>query len=163
MDVETGAVSILRYVVVSDCGRLINPRCGRPDRRRVIHGIGNALFERMVYDDNAQPITTNLAEYILPSATGLPKIEVFHHFSPSPLNPLGVKGVGECGVIPAAAAIISAIEDALEPFDVHIADTSICPRSLSSCVRKRQRGNRLGYSDGLGRGRGWIHVACSTV
>jgi aerobic carbon-monoxide dehydrogenase large subunit len=101
----------------------------------VVHGIGNALLERMVYDDNAQPMTTNLSEYLLPSAVELPPIEVLHHISPSPLNPLGVKGVGECGVIPAAAAIISAIEDALEPFNVHITETPIFPaRLLQLCA-----------------------------
>jgi carbon-monoxide dehydrogenase large subunit len=131
VDAETGAVSILRYVVVSDCGRLVNQMVVEGQIvGGVIHGIGNALLERMVYDDNAQPMTTNLSEYLLPSATGLPTIEVFHHTSPSPLNPLGVKGVGECGVIPAAAAIISAIEDALEPFKVHITETPIFPARL---------------------------------
>ena len=102
MDVETGAVSLLRDVVVSDCGRLINQMVVEGQIvGGVVHGIGNALLERMVYDDNAQPMTTNFGEYLLPSAMGLPPIEVLHHISPSPLNPLGVKGVGECGVIPA--------------------------------------------------------------
>lgn len=131
VDAETGAVSILRYVVVSDCGRLINQTVVEGQIvGGVVHGIGNALLERMVYDDNAQPMTTNFSEYLLPSAMGLPPIEVLHHISPSPLNPLGVKGVGECGVIPAAAAIISAIEDALEPFNVHITETPIFPARL---------------------------------
>ena len=93
---------------MSDCGRLVNQMVVEGQIvGGVIHGIGNALLERMVYDENAQPMTTNFSEYLLPSATGLPPIEVLHHISPSPLNPLGVKGVGECGVIPAAAAIIS--------------------------------------------------------
>jgi carbon-monoxide dehydrogenase large subunit len=141
VDAETGAVSILRYVVVSDCGRLVNQIVVEGQIvGGVIHGIGNALLERMVYDDNAQPMTTNLSEYLLPSAMGLPKIEILHHFSPTPLNPLGVKGVGECGVIPAAAAIVSAIEDALEPFNVHIAETPIFPaRLVQLCAQKHRR------------------------
>jgi carbon-monoxide dehydrogenase large subunit len=141
VDAETGAVSILRYVVVSDCGRLVNQMVVEGQIvGGVIHGIGNALLERMVYDDNAQPMTTNLSEYLLPSAMGLPKIEILHHFSPTPLNPLGVKGVGECGVIPAAAAIVSAIEDALEPFNVHIAETPIFPaRLVQLCAQKHRR------------------------
>ena len=135
VDAETGAVSLLRYVVVSDCGRLINQMVVEGQIvGGVVHGIGNALFERMVYDDNAQPMTTNLSEYLLPSAMELPPIEVLHHISPSPLNPLGVKGVGECGVIPAAAAIISAIEDALEPFNVHITEISNFPGAARAIV-----------------------------
>ena len=137
VDAETGAVSISRYVVVSDCGRLINPAVVEGQIvGGVVHGIGNALLERMVYDGDAQPTTTNFGEYLLPSVMGLPAIEVIHHVSPSPLNPLGVKGVGECGVIPAAAAIVSAIEDALEPFGVQITEIPICPARLLELCRR---------------------------
>jgi carbon-monoxide dehydrogenase large subunit len=100
----------------------------------VVHGIGNALLERMVYDDNAQPLTTNFGEYLLPTATELPRIELITHVSPSPLNPLGVKGVGECGVIPAAAAIMSAIENALAPFGVRIAETPLFPERVVELI-----------------------------
>ena len=125
---ETGAVRILRYVVVSDCGRLINPMIVEGQIvGGIVHGIGNALLERMIYDENAQPLTTNFAEYLLPTATELPRFETSNHVSPSPLNPLGVKGVGECGVIPAAAAIMSAVEDALRPFGVRLTETPLSP------------------------------------
>jgi aerobic carbon-monoxide dehydrogenase large subunit len=135
VDIETGAVRILRYVVVSDCGRLINPMLVEGQIvGGVVHGIGNALLERMTYNENAQPLTTNFGEYLLPTATELPRIEVFTHVSPSPLNPLGVKGVGECGVIPAAAAIISAIENALEPFGVQICETPLFPEQVVDLV-----------------------------
>jgi aerobic carbon-monoxide dehydrogenase large subunit len=135
VDVDLGAVRILRYVVVSDCGRLINPMIVEGQIvGGVVHGIGNALLERMVYDESAQPLTTNFGEYLLPTATELPKIEVISHVSPSPLNPLGVKGVGECGVIPAAAAIMSAIESALEPFGVRIAETPLFPEQLRQLI-----------------------------
>jgi carbon-monoxide dehydrogenase large subunit len=131
VDPATGAVRILRYVVVSDCGRQINPMIVEGQiTGGVVHGIGNALFERMVYDRTAQPVCTNFADYLLPSATELPPIELISHVSPSPLNPLGVKGVGECGVIPAAAAIISAIEHALDAFGVHITETPIDPARI---------------------------------
>ena len=131
VDPATGAVRILRYVVVSDCGRQINPMIVEGQiTGGVVHGIGNALFERMVYDRTAQPVSTNFADYLLPSATELPPIELISHVSPSPLNPLGVKGVGECGVIPAAAAIISAIEHALDAFGVHITETPIGPARI---------------------------------
>ena len=84
----------------------------------------------MIYDETAQPVSTSFADYLLPSATELPSIELISHVSPSPLNPLGVKGVGECGVIPAAAAIISAIEHALDAFGVLITETPISPARI---------------------------------
>jgi carbon-monoxide dehydrogenase large subunit len=104
----------------------------------VVHGIGNALFERMAYDENAQPMTTNFADYALPAATELPEIELHTIVSPSPLNPLGVKGVGECGVIPAAAAIISAIENALQPFGVQVTETPLFPERIMAQIHAFQ-------------------------
>jgi aerobic carbon-monoxide dehydrogenase large subunit len=135
VDPATGVVRILRYVVVSDCGRQINPMIVEGQIiGGVVHGIGNALFERMSYDATAQPVTTNFAEYLVTTATELPRIELISHVSPSPLNPLGVKGVGECGVIPAAAAIISAIEHALDAFDIRIVETPISPAQIVDLV-----------------------------
>jgi aerobic carbon-monoxide dehydrogenase large subunit len=140
VDIDTGAVRIVRYVVVSDCGRLINPMLVEGQIvGGVVHGIGNALFERMVYDENAQPLTTSFGEYLLPTATELSRIEVITHVSPSPLNPLGVKGVGECGVIPAAATIISAIESALQPFDVKIGETPLFPERVLDLINAGKR------------------------
>ena len=104
------------------------------------HGIGNALFEWMGYDESAQPITTNFAEYLLVSAPEMPHIELGHMESPTPLNPLGVKGVGECGVVPAPAAIISAVENALSPFGVHIDQVPLRPPEI---VEKIQRAKAL--------------------
>ena len=136
VDVRTGVVEILRYLVVSDCGRLINPMIVEGQIvGGVVHGIGNALFERMAYDENGQPLTTNFGEYLLPTATELPRIEVITHISPSPLNPLGVKGVGECGVIPAAAAIMSAIENALKPFNVQVTETPLFPERILALIQ----------------------------
>jgi carbon-monoxide dehydrogenase large subunit len=143
VDVGVGSVRIERYVVVSDCGRLINPMIVEGQIvGGVVHGIGNALLERMAYDENAQPLTTNFGEYLLPTATELPRIEVITHISPSPLNPLGVKGVGECGVIPAAAAIMSAIENALEPFGVRIAETPLFPERLLELIEAGRAAGR---------------------
>jgi aerobic carbon-monoxide dehydrogenase large subunit len=128
-------VHVLRYVVVSDCGRLVNPMIVEGQIvGGVVHGIGNALLERMIYDETAQPLTTSLAEYLLPMAPDLPAIQAANHVSPSPLNPLGVKGVGECGVIPAAAAIMSAIEDALRPFGVRVAETPLSPSRILELI-----------------------------
>ncbi len=131
VDVETGAVKILRYVVVNDSGRLINPMI--VDGQLVggaAHGIGNSLYEWMGYDAGAQPLTTSFADYLLVTAPEVPKIEVHFLECPSPLNPLGVKGVGESGCVPAAGAIVSAIENALEPFGVTISEYPVTPARL---------------------------------
>jgi carbon-monoxide dehydrogenase large subunit len=90
----------------------------------------------MGYDDNAQPVTTTLAEYLLPSATDVPPFETLYRESPSPINPLGVKGAGEVGTIPVTAAIISAVENALTPFNVRIAQTPINPEHLLELIEK---------------------------
>jgi len=89
----------------------------------------------MTYDDSGQPMTTNLAEYLLVTAPEMPPIQLIHHESPTPLNPIGVKGVGECGVVPAPAAIISAIEDALSPFAVHIDRSPISPPQIVALIQ----------------------------
>ena len=135
VDIDTGAVKILKFVALHDCGRLINPRLVDGQiLGGTAHGIGNALYEWMGYDADAQPVTTNLGEYLLVTATEMPHIETVYHESPSPLNPLGVKGVGECGVIPVPAAIASAIEDALTPFGVHINQVPIFPAALLALI-----------------------------
>ena len=86
------------------------------------------------HDAAGQPVTTTFADYLLPTATDLPKFETLYKESPSPHNPLGVKGVGEVGIIPAAAAVISAIEDALSPFNVHIAQMPVMPHELVEMI-----------------------------
>lgn len=135
VDIETGAVKILRYVVAHDCGRLINPMLVDGQiRGGVVHGIGNALYERMIYDESGQPLTTNYGEYLLPLATEMPRIEIVHMESPSPRNPLGVKGAGEGGTIPAAAAVIAAVEDALSPFGARIAKHPISPQDVVEMI-----------------------------
>ena len=139
VDVETGHVDILRYVVVNDSGRLINPMIVEGQLvGGTVHGIGNALFEWMRYDDDAQPLTTTFADYTLVTATEAPKIEVHFLECPSPLNPLGVKGVGESGCVPAAGAIVAAIEDALSPFGITVADYPVTPAKLFGLIAAAQ-------------------------
>ncbi len=135
VDIETGGVRILNYVLAHDCGRVLDPMI--VDGQLIggtAHGIGNALYEWMMFDEGAQPLTTNLADYLLVTAPEMPPIDLIRHESPSPLNPLGVKGVGECGVVPAPAAIISAIEDALSPFGVHISRAPITPPQIVALI-----------------------------
>jgi carbon-monoxide dehydrogenase large subunit len=139
VDPETGGVKILDYAIVHDSGVLINPMIVLGQiQGGVAHGIGNAMFEWMGYDEDAQPVTTNFGEYLLPSAPEIPRFDIQFLESPSPLNPLGVKGVGEGSTVPAAAAVISAIEDALSPFGVHIAEAPITPGRLVELVRASQ-------------------------
>jgi carbon-monoxide dehydrogenase large subunit len=142
VDIETGGVRILRYVAIQDCGRRVNPLIVEGQvHGGIAHGIGNAVFEWMGYDAAGQPVTTTFADYLLPTATEVPKFETLYKESPSPHNPLGVKGVGEVGVIPAAAAVISAIEDALSPFNVRIAQMPVTPHELVAMIAKsRARG-----------------------
>ncbi|OGA53818.1 MAG: dehydrogenase [Betaproteobacteria bacterium RIFCSPLOWO2_12_FULL_62_58] len=131
VDIETGAVKIVRYTVAHDCGRVINPMI--VDGQivgGVAHGVGNALLERMVYDENAQPVSTNFGEYLLPLATDVPHVDLVHRETPSPLNPLGIKGAGEGGTIPAIAAIVGAVEHALAPFGISIAEAPITPQRI---------------------------------
>jgi carbon-monoxide dehydrogenase large subunit len=140
VDVETGGVRILRYVVVNDSGRIINPMIVEGQLiGGVVHGMGNALLEWMGYDREAQPVTTTFAEYLLASATEVPKIEIKFAEFPSSLNPLGVKGVGESGCVPAAAAIISAIENALAPFGVRIEEYPVTPARLFALLANGKR------------------------
>jgi aerobic carbon-monoxide dehydrogenase large subunit len=136
VDVETGMVAVREVIFVHDCGRRLHPRivdgqlCGG-----IAHGIGNALYECMVYDENAQPLTTSLAEYLLVTATEMPCIKLAHMESPSPLNPLGVKGVGEAGVIPIGAAVAAAIEHALEPWGVRVTKLPLSPVDVLDLIR----------------------------
>src|SRR6202011_4037012 len=103
VDPMTGAVKIVTYVVAHDSGNLINPLIVDGQiQGGVAHGIGNALLEIMAYDENAQPLTASFADYLLPGAGDVPRVAAHHLETPSPLNPLGVKGAGEGGTIPAA-------------------------------------------------------------
>ena len=131
VDRDTGHITILNYVMAHDSGKLINPMI--VDGQvigSVAHGIGNATLEWMQYDENAQPTTTNFGEYLLPMATDVPNIDVVHLETPSPLNPLGVKGAGEGGTIPAAAAIVAAIEDALSEYGVEFTEAPLVPQRV---------------------------------
>ena len=139
VDPGTGGVRILRYVAIHDSGRLINPLIAEGQvHGGVVHGIGNALFEWMRYDDEGQPLTTTFADYLLPAATEMPNIDVCFIESPSPLNPLGVKGIGETATIPVAAAVISAIENALAPFEVRIAEAPLTPVCIAELIDAAQ-------------------------
>jgi len=112
-DPETAEIRILRYCVVHDCGRMINPMIVEGQvHGGVAQGVGGALYERMVYDDAGQLLNASFMDFLMPYASEVPHIETDHLETPSPLNPLGIKGAGEAGTIPVSAVIASAIEDA---------------------------------------------------
>ena len=137
VDVGTGGVRVLNYSVAHDSGTLINPLIVDGQiQGGVAHGIGNALLEFMAYDAAGQPLTTSFADYLLPSAMEVPAAKSVHLETPSPLNPLGVKGAGEGGTIPAAAAIVAAIENALQPFGVRFSDTPLTPDRIVAALRR---------------------------
>jgi aerobic carbon-monoxide dehydrogenase large subunit len=115
IDPATMKLRILKYVVVHDCGTVINPLIVAGQvQGGVAQGIGNAFYERLAYDEQGQLINGTLADYLLPTAAEVPEVEILHHVTPSPYNELGVKGVGEAGAIPVGALFAQAIEDALE-------------------------------------------------
>ena len=115
---QTAEIKILRYVVVHDCGRVINPMIVEGQiHGGVAQGVAGALFERMAYDDDGQLQNASFMDFLMPYATEVPTVEAGHLETPSPLNPLGIKGAGEAGVIPGSAVFASAIEDA-EGFEI---------------------------------------------
>ncbi|MFM7534866.1 MAG: xanthine dehydrogenase family protein molybdopterin-binding subunit [Acidimicrobiales bacterium] len=119
IDTETGAVALQRYIAVDDCGNQVNPLIVEGQvHGGVVQGVAQALFEEAVYDADGNLRTATLADYLVPSAADVPSIETAHTITPSPTNPLGVKGIGEAGTIGAAPAVINAIVDALSPFGV---------------------------------------------
>ena len=136
VDPMTGAVTILTYVVGHDSGNVINPMIVDGQvQGGVAHGVGNALFEHMKYDADGQPLTTTFQDYLMPMAPDVPACLIEHVETPNPLNPLGVKGAGEGGTIPAPAAIIAAIEDALSPFGVHFAEMPLTPDRIVAALQ----------------------------
>ena len=136
VDPFTGGVKLLDYTVAHDSGNIINPLIVDGQvQGGVAHGIGNALLEWMKYDAGAQPLTTTFQDYLLPAAPEVPGCRIEHVETPNPLNPLGVKGAGEGGTIPAPAAIISAIEDALSPFGVRFTQAPLTPDRIVETLR----------------------------
>ncbi|MET0276369.1 MAG: molybdopterin cofactor-binding domain-containing protein, partial [Acidimicrobiia bacterium] len=135
VDVETGLVHIERYVVVEDCGELINPSIVDGQiRGGVAQGIGAVLLERTVYDDQAQCLTGTLIDYLLPTTLDVPSIEI-HHLETVPLDPdVHFRGVGEGGMIVAPATICNAIEDALVPFGAEIREQHLPPSRLLELI-----------------------------
>jgi CO/xanthine dehydrogenase Mo-binding subunit len=143
VDVATGQVRLLRYVVQHDCGILVNPTIVDGQiHGGVAQGIGGALYERIVYDASGQPLTATFMDFLIPTAMEVPDIEVGHLETPSPLNPLGVKGVGEAGAIPGPAVVAEAIEDALAPLGVRVREMPLDPSRLRRLIDDARRARK---------------------
>jgi aerobic carbon-monoxide dehydrogenase large subunit len=141
VDIETGFVRIDSYGIAHDCGVVVNPMLVEGQIvGGAVQGVGGALFESIAYDSAGQPLTTTLMDYLLPSAGAVPRIALVHQHSPSPLNPFGVKGVGEGGPIAPPVAIANAIADALRPFKVAFDHTPVASHDIVAAVAKRGRG-----------------------
>ena len=135
IDPETMQVEIKRYVVVHDCGRVINPMIlDGQIHGGVAQGIGNAFFEKIAYDENGQMLSGSFMDYLLPTALDMPPIEIGHEETPSPLNPLGIKGAGEAGAIPVGPLFAQALESALQVEGLEILEIPLSPSRLWELV-----------------------------
>jgi carbon-monoxide dehydrogenase large subunit len=131
LDADTGAVRVLDYVTVDECGTILNPTIVEGQvHGGVAHGIGNALLEEAAYDEDGQLLTTTYMDYLLPTSMDVPSIRVGHQVFPSDRNPLGAKGVGEGGAVGAPAAIVGAVEDALQPSAVRLTRIPLAPERI---------------------------------
>ena len=143
VDVETGETRILRYVCVDDCGPHINPMIVEGQvHGGVIQGIGEALQEIAVYDDNGQLLTGTMMDYAVPRASQMPKIESHFTYTPSPVNPLGVKGIGEAGTIASSVCVTNAIVDALGPLGITHIDKPLTPARVWAAIQQTNGGAR---------------------
>jgi carbon-monoxide dehydrogenase large subunit len=131
VDSQTGRVEIKKYIAVDDCGKVINPLLVDGQvQGGIAQGLGQALYEEIVYDENGQLVTGSLMDYALPRAADLPRFKLARTETPTPVNPLGIKGIGEAGTIGSTPAMVSAVVDALAPFGVTHVDMPLTPQKV---------------------------------
>ncbi|HYL92546.1 MAG TPA: molybdopterin cofactor-binding domain-containing protein, partial [Alphaproteobacteria bacterium] len=141
VDRETGEIKFRKYIAVDDCGKVINPMLVDGQiQGGIVQAIGQALYEEVVYDDQGQLVSGTLMDYALPRAAGLPWFQLDRTETPSPVNPLGVKGVGEAGTIGATPAVVSAVVDALSTMGVRHLDMPIKPENLWRIIKRNSAG-----------------------
>ena len=141
VDIETGDTKILRYVCVDDCGPHINPMIVEGQvHGGVIQGIGEAMQEIAVYSDDGQLVTGTMMDYAVPKASQMPRIESHYTYTPSPVNPLGVKGIGEAGTIASVPCIVNAVIDALSPLGIIHIDKPLTPARVWAAVQQAKEG-----------------------
>ncbi|HSB90830.1 MAG TPA: xanthine dehydrogenase family protein molybdopterin-binding subunit [Anaerolineales bacterium] len=140
VDPETMRVEIKKYVVVHDCGTVLNPLILEGQvQGGVAQGIGNSYYEHLMYDENAQLMNASFMDYLLPTSLDVPPVIVDHEETPSPLNPMGVKGAGEAGAIPTGALFAQAIEDALHDVPLEILEIPLSPNKLWDLMMNADR------------------------
>jgi aerobic carbon-monoxide dehydrogenase large subunit len=138
VDRGTGHLRFLAYVVQHDCGTIVNPMVVEGQiHGGVAQGIGGAFYEKLVYDRDGQLLSGSFMDFLMPTAAEVPAIEVIHLETPSPLNPLGIKGVGEAGAIPVAALVAEAVDDALAPFGVRVREMPLSPDRILQLIGGR--------------------------
>jgi carbon-monoxide dehydrogenase large subunit len=138
IDKDTGKVEIQRFLAVDDCGTVINPLlCRGQVHGGIAQGVAQALYEEAVYDENGQLITGELTDYAMPKATMLPELETHHTVTPSPVNPLGAKGIGEAGTIGSLAAVYNAVHDALLPLGVEQLEMPFKPEKVWRAIHQK--------------------------
>ena len=141
IDRETGEVHFQRYVAVDDCGKVINPMLVDGQvQGGIVQALGQALFEEVVYDDQGQLVSGTLMDYAVPRASNIPWMELDRTETPTDVNPMGVKGVGEAGTIGATPAIVAAVVDALAPFGIRHLDMPIKPENIWRIIGKNKTG-----------------------
>ncbi len=145
VDTDLGQVELLDYVIVEDGGTLVNPMVVDGQiYGGTAQGIGTALYEEMPYDSEGQPLASTLADYMLPGATEVPAVRILHMETPSPYTEFGQKGIGEGGAIAPPAAIVNAINDALQDLGVEITETPVSPRRLLAAIAAAARDSKVG-------------------
>jgi carbon-monoxide dehydrogenase large subunit len=131
IDPDTGEVTVQKYYAVDDVGNVINPTIVEGQiQGGIVHGVGQALWEHAIYDEDGQLLTGSLMEYAVPRAESFPNFEIDRIETPSPHNPLGVKGVGEMGTIAATVTVANAVMDALAPFGIKHVDMPLTPERI---------------------------------
>ncbi len=140
VDPETAAIKILRYVTVHDAGTIINPMIAEGQiYGGALHGLGGALYEELAYDEDGQLLTATFMDYLVPTASEAPTIDIAHVVSPSPLTPLGSKGLGESSSMTVPAVIANAVSDALAPLGIRINELPMTPSKLHALIKKARK------------------------
>ncbi len=139
VDPKTGGIAIQKYIAVDDCGKVISPLLVDGQiQGGIVQGIGQALLEEIIYDENGQLLTSSLMNYAIPRAEDLPRLQLARTETPTPVNPLGAKGVGETGTIGSTPAVVNAVVDALEPFGVTHIDMPLKPEKIWHLCRGKE-------------------------
>jgi CO/xanthine dehydrogenase Mo-binding subunit len=152
VDPDTFNVKVHKYIVVHDCGPVINPMILEGQvHGGVAQGIGNAFFEQLVYDESGQLLNASFMDYLLPTANDVPHVDVGHEETPSPLNPMGVKGAGEAGAIPVGALYAQALDDALRDTGIEILEIPLSPSRLWELVQQTRQTPQTGQTHESGQ------------